>query len=80
MAIIAFVVGDRVRVKWECTDHYVQPWRGRFEKGRVGTVIGFRDEGGHWMRVKVRWDHKPSRRMREWEWEIFINPNDLEVV
>lgn len=73
-----FSEGTRVRVKWECTDSYLQPWRGRFEKGREGTVIG----PGHVLmgqpRIRVQWDH--NKRGKPHDFRLDMPALDLEVV
>lgn len=66
--------GTRVRVKWERTDGFTQPWRGRFEKGREGTVLGVTHGG----KVRVQWDH--SARGKDYDFRMEMRYEDLEVV
>lgn len=70
-----FNVGDRVRVKADMADRYIQPWRDRFKRGRMGTVVqlpsvnvrGFLVEFDH---GKVKYPN---------EWRIVITEKDLEL-
>lgn len=76
---MGFEVGDRVRVKAECAGGYTQPWRGRFEAGREGTVVR---EIGQWcghQRWKVKWD---SHRKPKYptDWDLDMRSADLEPV
>lgn len=68
-------VGDRVKLKKEVADLYVQPWRGRFEKGRLGTVVAL--PGGAVRGFRVKWDHGKVKYPHEWE---IIHPYDDIIV
>ena len=69
-----FSLGDRVKVKDAAVDGYKQPWRNRFKKGLLGTVLGT-DETFN--RVRVRFD-VPKRARIPAEWSLSIHPWDLE--
>jgi hypothetical protein len=62
--MITFEIGDRVTMKPEAADGFKQPWRGRFENGREGTVMKSPHEGftGVW----VEWDHRKSKYANGW--------------
>lgn len=69
-------IGARVRVKPSEACRYVQPWRGRFEKGRVGTVVmAPSDVLRGW---SVIWDHKKVKYPRDYKM-VMYEP-DIEVV
>jgi hypothetical protein len=68
-----FKVGDRVIVPPEEVDSFIQPWRGRFEKARQGTVIEI-DERSPWRPVRVLWDHKRGTRAN---WTMSLRHRDL---
>lgn len=74
--MIAFKVGDRVRVKADRADGFCQPWRGRFEKGRVGTVTKVDAIGGPWERVSVLWD---TKRGTNAAWTLSMHKSDIEL-
>lgn len=69
-------VGDRVRVKKDRVDGFKQPWRGRFEKGRTGTVIALKES--RFTPITVLWDH--SSRAQDYDFTIKMNEIDLEVI
>ena len=75
-----FKEGDRVRVRANCTDRFLQPWRDRFASGRQGTVKGtvpaYRDRSGY--RVRVYWDHR--RAKEPVDWLLDMDPRELELV
>ena len=74
-----FKEGDRVRVRANRTDHFIQPWRDRFAKGRKGTVVGFMSYfGSDRTLVRVHWDHRkgPAPAI----WHLSMSPRDLELV
>ena len=73
---MGFKIGDRVRIKADCADRYIQPWRGRFKAGRQGTVI--LEPSANIMGYKVRWDH--TRAKYPSDWEIVHWQDDLELV
>lgn len=53
-------VGDRVRVRQDIADQYIQPYRGWIENGRLATVLG----NGHSLgRLDLKFDctRKPKR-------------------
>ena len=69
-----FFLGDRVRVRDGAADHYLQPWRDRFKKGRLGTVRSDVLETG---RIRVEWDHRYGNPNH---WRLDMHPGDLERV
>ena len=74
-----FKEGDRVRVRANCTDRFLQPWRDRFASGRQGTVKGtvpaYRDRSGY--RVRVYWDH--GKVKEPVDWILSMDPRELEL-
>ena len=73
-----FKEGDRVRVRADRTDSFIQPWRDRFVKGRQGTVKGltaYRSVAG--ARVRVFWDHRKGSDPADWL--LTMDPADLEL-
>ena len=68
-------VGDRVKLKKDAAQYYVQPWRGRLEKGRFGTVVAL--PFGAVRGFRVKWDHRKVKFPYEWE---VIHPHDDLVV
>lgn len=69
-------VGDRVKVRKDAASSFVQPWRGRFEKGREGTIVqspgrGVRGWLVEWDHGKVRWPH---------EWRMIHRSEELLVI
>jgi hypothetical protein len=71
-----FKIGDRVRVKPERCDGYVQPWRNRFKAGRMGTIMQIPSQTVY--RYAVQWDCKHAKYV--WEWNIYHPACDLELV
>ncbi|TNE46869.1 MAG: hypothetical protein EP341_09615 [Sphingomonadales bacterium] len=67
-------VGDRVRVKKELADGFMQPWRGRFEKGLVGTII--QKPSQNVRGYLVEWDHRKVKYPNEWK--IVLRADELE--
>jgi hypothetical protein len=70
---MTFNVGDRVQVKPSAAISFIQPWRGRFEKGRIGTVIS-----GPKANIRgylVQWDC--ARCIRPRDWQMDHRPEDL---
>ena len=73
-----FNAGDRVRVRADRTDSFIQPWRDRFAKGRQGTVnriTAYRGVKGP--RVCVLWDHRKGADAGNWL--LTMDPRDLEL-
>ena len=70
-----FKIGDRVRVKPEYCDRFIQPWRDRFTKGRVGTVTQY--PSANVRGYLVVWDHPPRAKYPS-EWQIVMHESDLE--
>ena len=72
-----FNVGDRVRVKESEIQYFVQPWRGRFERGIEGTVAAVRHErrGGETVFVQF---HPKRKVKREYEWRASFRASYLE--
>ncbi len=69
-------IGDRVVMKKSSACNFVQPWRGRFEKGREGTVIqspsaNVRGWMVEWDHGKVKWPH---------EWKLVHSHDELIVI
>lgn len=77
-AAAAFPIGARVRVRKECAESYLQPWRKRFQRGYTGTVIpsGHRDPS----RVAVQWNTKRGKSPGPSWWTLTHPPQDLELV
>lgn len=73
---MTFRVGDRVRVKADCADGFVQPWRNRFKNGRHGTVISIR-ETGVMQRFRVQFDYGP--RGKDYDFRLDMRPQDIEL-
>lgn len=72
---MGFSVGDRVRVKPSQCVHFIQPWRGRFERGREGTILrGPSANVSGWL---VEWDHR-GRAKYPSDWRLVMAPGDLE--
>lgn len=70
-------IGARVRVKPKAADRFIQPWRGRFERGRMGTVIrGPSENICGWM---VEWDHARTVKYPH-EWRMVMSMSDLDVI
>lgn len=70
-----FNIGDRVRIKAQMADRYIQPWRDRFKKGRAGTVVKL--ESANVRGLMVEFDHKNAKRVSDWR--IVIHRSDLEL-
>lgn len=69
-------IGARVRVKKSAQSSFVQPWRGRFEKGREGTIIRGPSANVHgWT---VEWDH--GRVKYPIDWRMVHASADLVVI
>ena len=73
-AIPEFKMDDRVRLKDGCADGFIQPWRGRFAKGRLGTVMGESPSGA----IRVQWDHAP--RYNACNYQLDMRDNEIEVI
>lgn len=71
-----FKIGDRVKVKQDEAQNFIQPWRSRFEKGRCGTIISLRSSAIRG--VKVKWDHGKVKWPHEWM--MVHNEAELERV
>jgi hypothetical protein len=69
-------VGDRVKLVPERAQGFIQPWRGRFERGRAGTVLSgpAANIRGFW----VEWDHGKTKYPSAWRMDM--EPDDLVVV
>lgn len=69
-------VGARVCVKKSRACTFIQPWRGRFEKNRMGTVVSGPSANVHgWL---VEWDHGKVKYSDEWK--TIMSSDDLLVV
>ena len=66
-----FKVGDRVKIKADRVDGYLQPWRNRFKSGRQGTVSAIYGGGRLW----VNWDNAKNAL-----WGLTHHESDLEKV
>lgn len=68
-----FKIGDRVMVKPQSADGFLQPWRGRFNAGRIGTISDspYKKDGYFF----VRWDHRGGGI--EHHWNMWIHERDL---
>lgn len=75
-AVTVLKNGDRVKVKPDRADGFLQPWRDRFTKGREGTVIDATDFG---CRVLVEWDAKGRARYPS-DFRLPMSLNDLMLV
>lgn len=68
-------IGSRVTLHSRRHDGFTQPWRGRFQKGREGTVICGPAPNIHgWL---VEWDHRATKYPYEWR---MVHPADDLVV
>ena len=76
---IDFKVGDKVRVKKERAERYIQPWRKWAESGRVGVIL-FIDENSTFCAGNIKVDfagkRKPKYPPDYWNW-YFAKELDL---
>ena len=72
-----FKVGDRVKVKAEEADYYLQPWRDRFNRGVEGTVTGVRPDRHRGTEVFVQF-HPKRKPKREADWKLAVTARDLQ--
>lgn len=71
---VEFKMGDRVRLKEGHAEGFTQPWRSRFAKGRIGTVIGESPSGA----IRVQWDH--AARFHAHNYRLDMRDNEIEVI
>lgn len=69
-----FAIGDYVRIKLGRADAYLQPWRDRFKKGRVGVIIRGPSVNVHGFLVEF--EH--GKVKYPMHWQLVIDPRDLE--
>lgn len=67
-------INDRVKVRADRVDTFLQPWRDRFRAGRVGTII--RGPSANIQGWLVEWDHRRSKYDHDWR-QVMVE-GDLE--
>ena len=68
-------IGSRVKIRKEAARTFIQPWRGRFERGRVGTVVASPSANVRgWL---VEWDHGKTKYPHDWR--MVVRHEDLVI-
>lgn len=68
-----YKIGDRVKVRPEVVENFLQPWRSRFASGREGTVI--QGPSPNIRGYLVQWD--AARYRRASDWQLALPASDL---
>jgi hypothetical protein len=76
---VSFKVGDRVRIRRELADGYIQPLRGWAERGRKATIL----RSGSWPYGSPSWLLRfDTARPPKWPegYERTFRPDEIELI